>query len=224
MSKKCRACDAPMLPAGRTRKNPDAYRHASGCPLDDYPVDDPKATHHRKRGRTETMSDLERAARGMLEMLDDPQIRVFMKQYDPTRNSAMRLRIADLRAALDQLERRCWCGHPFAGHQKSGDPRFTETICNGCNDDLIRLNDAGLGVCHEPSGDRPDSEPDAPQVIPREVEQIAYPQEHDRAERAIALVRRFSESSIAPWSPWRLLDDALAFLREIDGGTPEEES
>ena len=48
------------------------------------------------------MTDLETAARRVLEMLDDHQIRVFMKQYDPTRNSAMRLRIADLRAALDQ--------------------------------------------------------------------------------------------------------------------------
>jgi len=56
---------------------------------------------------------------------------------------------------------------------------------------------------------------------PREVEQIAYPQEHDRAERAIALVRRFV---INPYDCEKALADARAFLREFDGGTPEEKS
>ena len=152
------------------------------------------------------MSDLERAARMVLEMLDDHQIRVFMKQYDPTRNSAMRLRIADLRAALD-LERRCWCGHPFAWHQKSGDWRFTAVICSGCNDDLIRLDSSGFGVCHEPSGDRPDSEPDDPQVISRGVGN--QPAKHDVSPLAewIALFRDIvgSDDSDAGM-PWWLTD------------------
>ena len=59
---------------------------------------------------------------------------------------------------------------------------------------------------------------------PREVEQIAYPQEHDRAERAIAFVRMFIAHGCAEREVCGLVGDARAFLREIDGGTPEEES
>ena len=130
--------------------------------------------------------------------------------------------IADLRAALDQPERRCWCGHPFAGHQKSGDPRFTETICNGCNDDLIRLNDAGLGVCHEPSEDRPD-QPDDPPVIPREVEPVEVEPCLYRSLRAIDLVRRLVAHGGLESRACPLHRDASAFLREIDGKPKEGE-
>ena len=47
------------------------------------------------------MTDLERAARRVLEMLDDHSIRVFMG-FDSTSEDDAYLRIADLRAALDQ--------------------------------------------------------------------------------------------------------------------------
>ena len=59
---------------------------------------------------------------------------------------------------------------------------------------------------------------------PREVEQIAYPQEHDRAARAIALVRMFIAHGCAEREVCGLLGDARAFLREFDGGKPEEKS
>lgn len=33
----CKECGQPMLKRGQQRKNEDEYRHASGCPLDDFP-------------------------------------------------------------------------------------------------------------------------------------------------------------------------------------------
>jgi len=73
------------------------------------------------------------------------------------------------------------------------------------------------------------TKPDAPQMIPREVEQIAYPQEHDRAERAIDLLMRLLQHAWVPENLacrcafCQLVGDVNIFVREIDG-KPEEES
>jgi len=37
--KLCKVCGCPMLPKGKKRKSPEWYRHAQGCPLDDYKED-----------------------------------------------------------------------------------------------------------------------------------------------------------------------------------------
>ncbi len=33
----CKECDQPILRKGQVRTNPSEYRHANGCPLDDWP-------------------------------------------------------------------------------------------------------------------------------------------------------------------------------------------
>ena len=35
-ARKCRECGQPVLRKGQARKHPEDYRHAQGCPLDDY--------------------------------------------------------------------------------------------------------------------------------------------------------------------------------------------
>jgi hypothetical protein len=36
LCKLCKECGQPLLKKGQRRRNADDYRHASGCPLDDY--------------------------------------------------------------------------------------------------------------------------------------------------------------------------------------------
>lgn len=37
--KLCPECGQPMLKRGQSRKHPDDYRHAQGCPLSDAEID-----------------------------------------------------------------------------------------------------------------------------------------------------------------------------------------
>ena len=37
--KLCKLCGCPLLKRGQVRKNPHEYRHARGCPADDYKPD-----------------------------------------------------------------------------------------------------------------------------------------------------------------------------------------
>ena len=210
------------------------------------------------------MIDLETAARRVLEMLDYHSIRVFMG-FDSTSEDDAYLRIADLRAALEQPQQpecRCceagtlscgtrWYTDDCAIHGPGSAPQPTipleverdgpepsdpvlhrnrdlyQELIKAIND-LVPLTDSLMTRLF--AADR------------RARSEAAYSEqwrrEHDRAERAIALVRRFviyphigslSFQSVEPvevgcYDCEKARADARAFLREIDGGTPEEKS
>jgi hypothetical protein len=59
----CRECGQPILRAGQRRASPDEYRHASGCPLDDY-----TCQHQRRSGRPCFQSEYHR-----IHTTDNPQ-------------------------------------------------------------------------------------------------------------------------------------------------------
>jgi len=152
------------------------------------------------------MSDLERAARGMLAMWDAV---VAEAMNSSIRQDALD-RIADLRAALERQT--CECSHV-----PTKDPASCAIHDGAKGDGIIDDTEAIQAVTDATT------KPDAPQVIPREVEQIAYPQEHDRAERAIDLLMRLLQHAWVPENLacrcafCQLLGDVNIFVREIDG-------